>query len=520
MTHLFYDVKFNLIRQLKNYHFLLIALFSVFLGFLCVPAATDGYEIFYLEGIRGLYNSAWLGALSAVLSTILLWLPGFYLLRSQISEDERLKVGPMIAASPVGKLRYMIGKAISNFFVLLTLEIIFVVCLMAMQLIRHESMEIVILDYIRPVLFLAIPYLLILAALTVLFDVVPGMKGVFGNVLFFVLTIALLSASTAVKDNRYDLFGIGMVLSEMVRGARAFYPGISLESGSLGYYPMAEAPSTFVWEGIGWSGDFILTRLVWIGAAAILVLVASLMFNRFRDERSRMIAKTGATGHSAISAGRLSVPGTSVPSLSPVTVSKRIQLFWLIRSECKMMLSGMPLWWHFTVAAAIVLGLVALPGGQAPSPWISLILFLPLPIWSQMGCREKYFFTQELVSSSCPAIRKFWASWCSGLFFSLLVSSGVILHFTLESDWLRLIHWLAGIVFIPTLALVLGRLRGTRKLFEALFIIWMYVGPLNQLGMLDFLGLTEGFPLLYAGLTGVLLLLGMFTEIRKVSAGV
>ena len=60
-------IKLNLIKQTRRRSFALILLISVFLGWLCVPAANDSYEIFYMDGVRGIYNSAWLGAIASML---------------------------------------------------------------------------------------------------------------------------------------------------------------------------------------------------------------------------------------------------------------------------------------------------------------------------------------------------------------------------------------------------------------------------------------------------------------------
>ena len=46
----------------------------------------------------------------------------------------------------------------------------------------------------------------------------------------------------------------------------------------------------------------------------------------------------------------------------------------------------------------------------------------------------------------------------------------------------------AGALFIPSLALALGVWSDSSKLFEALYTVWWYVGPLHQVPSLDFVG--------------------------------
>ncbi|MNR56752.1 hypothetical protein D3C85_1773900 [compost metagenome] len=60
-----------------------------------------------------------------------------------------------------------------------------------------------------------------------------------------------------------------------------------------------------------------------------------------------------------------------------------------------------------------------------------------------------------------------------------------------------LLAWGTGILFIPTLALALGTLGGSKKLFEVIYMLWWYMGPLNHVPSLDFLGVSDRNPALY-----------------------
>jgi hypothetical protein len=64
--------------------------------------------------------------------------------------------------------------------------------------------------------------------------------------------------------------------------------------------------------------------------------------------------------------------------------------------------------------------------------------------------------------------------------------AGTGIRLLVSSDWQAAAAWLAGALFIPSLALALGVWSGSSKLFEALYTVWWYVGPLHQLPSLDF----------------------------------
>lgn len=517
------EVRLTVVRHVRSYRFLLIAVISILLGYLCVPEAGAGYEIFYLAGVRGVYNSAWLGAMAALLPTLLLWLPGFFLLHGSISEDKRLGIWPLIAASPVSKLRYMAGKAAAHFVVLASLALLFMIALIGMQFVRQEEPSFVFSDYLLPFLLLTLPYLMVLAALTVFLDAAASLRGIAGHVIAFVLTLVLIGFSVAKTDNTYELFGIGLTLAEMGEGARQVYPNLPPNIGSFGYYRVAHATPTFVWEGFAWSYEFMLARLVWMLAAVLLVVGSAIFFKRMeegggedrlnKDNRSRR-QKAGETelrpGY-VIDKGYNSGYNTagSYPfSLTGITEDRKLRWNRMLTGEIRLMISGRPIWWY-------VLGGVGLTGSlsiQMPppsNPWPALMLLLLLPIWSQMGSREKLYFTSGLLDSSCSPMSKWWATWTAGLLLAMTVSSGMLVRMMIAMEWLHTLHMWIGLAMMNTLALILGSWSGSRRLFEAVLIIWLYLGPLSQIGPLDFLGWSGGSLPVYLLLTLLLMLIGV-----------
>ena len=62
----------------------------------------------------------------------------------------------------------------------------------------------------------------------------------------------------------------------------------------------------------------------------------------------------------------------------------------------------------------------------------------------------------------------------------------------LGGDWRGLLAWLTGALFIPTLALVMGVWTGSSKLFEIVYTLLWYVGPMHATLKLDFMGSAPG----------------------------
>jgi len=118
----------DFLERIRRYSFLVV------LGVVltaCYYVHTDNIDI-HVGGYRGTMNSAWMGAVMTLIVTTLLGMSGFYLVNNCVSRDEQTGVGQILAATPVSKLQYVCGKALSNFAVLSL--IVFVLMLAAVPL--------------------------------------------------------------------------------------------------------------------------------------------------------------------------------------------------------------------------------------------------------------------------------------------------------------------------------------------------------------------------------------------------
>jgi hypothetical protein len=119
-----------------------------------------------------------------------------------------------------------------------------------------------------------------------------------------------------------------------------------------------------------------------------------------------------------------------------------------------------------------------------PAAWI-----LPLALWSALGTREKRHNTRQLVfSAPHPQSRQLPLAWLAGVAVALASGAGVAVNSILADDWLHVLAWATGALFIPTLALALGVWSGSSKLFEVVYVLWWYAGPISGVESLDFMG--------------------------------
>jgi TM2 domain-containing membrane protein YozV len=99
--------------------------------------------------------------------------------------------------------------------------------------------------------------------------------------------------------------------------------------------------------------------------------------------------------------------------------------------------------------------------------------------------------------------------WLAGVILALLTGSGFAVRLLLGGNMRGLLAWLIGALFIPTLALALGVWSGTSKLFEIVYTLLWYLGPMHATLQLDFMGSVPGTALTRVPFFYLVLTMGM-----------
>jgi hypothetical protein len=513
-----------------------------------------------IHGQRGVYNSAWIGTLMALSVGSLLSLIGFYLVKNTLDGDRRTGVGEILAATPLSRAAYTVGKALSNFSLLASILVLCAVAAGITQVLAREESRLDLVALLLPMAALAAPPVALAAAMAVLFEAIAWLRGSLGNVIFFFLWIGWLSL--AAIGPGVDPLGFQLVESSYARqlpapagAAAAARGGISLNigpaepagaderagpetgsvmaptaakgAGSQPGTPAARAPrpplrSGVRWRGIDWTAAVVARRLAWLGIAFAIALLAALPFSRFdpareggRKPRPSRPAAAPPPLDQAPPGEPLATPEPSETSQAPPAAGhgrpgsglerRRTGARWwrelaaraprsralaLVIAELRLLLRGRGFWW-FAAAAGLWIGGLAAPAGQARATLLALAWIWPLPLWSEMGAREARYGTRPLVlSAPLPPGLQAAAGWAAGIGLTALAGSGVGLRLALAGDVRGCGAWLAGCLFIPALALALGTVSGSPRLFEVVYLLLWYAGPMSGVAELDYTGAT------------------------------
>jgi hypothetical protein len=157
----------------------------------------------------------------------------------------------------------------------------------------------------------------------------------------------------------------------------------------------------------------------------------------------------------------------------------------MVIAELRLALNGVSRWWVLVAAGLWVTSLVA-PMAAARNVHVVAWLW-PLLLWSKMGVRESLHRTGPLVYS-CPRSlpRQFVALWLSGVLIGVVTGSGLAVRYVLAGELLSLAAWVAGALFIPSLALALGVWTESPRAFEGFYTALWYAGPANRFAFLDY----------------------------------
>jgi hypothetical protein len=528
----------DFLERVRRYSFFLTMLFALGLGY----GAGTGWISVSMAGFRGVYTSAWIGSLMALVTTCFVTLVGFYIIKGSVDRDRHTGVGQILAATPLSKTSYALGKFLSNFGVLASMVLLLALCALVMQLFAAEDSQIDSIALLAPFLLIALPAMALTAALVLLFEMLPVLRGGAGNVLwFFVWTFGGLALPELSGNPRLDPFGFAVVSQSMMAAARQVIPGYKNEFAldiSTAHVHLAEG---LRWHGVVWTAQIVELRIAWFAVAIVLALLAALFFDRFdavgplgfslrkfRGAPAREKLQAGVAPEAlpavAVGASAFAASGAPRPHISHLSAlpsaAHRGTFGRLVLAELRLALQGLH-WWWYAIAGGLLIAQFFAPLEIARGPLLGVAWLWPVLVWSAMGSRESRFATRGLLFSSSGILaRQLPACFFAGVAVAFLAGAGVAVRLLLAGQTLGLGAWLAGAFFLPALALALGVVSGTGKAFEALLTVLWYIGPMNHTPGIDFTGSASGpatlrYAVVYVALSAALLAMAFLYRGRQ-----
>jgi len=482
----------DFLERVRRYSFLVMLGTVVFLGY----QVAAGNIYIQMGDYRGEFNSAWVGSIIAIIASLFLGWFGFYLVKGSVARDRETGVGQIMATTPLSRWQYTFGKWLSNFAVLVAMVFILAAAGIVIQYLSSENNQLHIFTLFAPVLFGTLPMMAFVAAIAVLFETIGFLSGGFGNVVYFFLFLMLIPLGDNLRKTNPALepLGAGLLQQSMGNAATAAFPDYD-GSFMVGSSDTA-VRGIFNWSGVEWTPAIVLKRLAFFGMAIGLTLLASLFFDRFDPAKRRKSGENKRAPSLLNEQHVSSLPPTRTLSRSiTLTPLDRTPIgstfFRVFISELKLLLKGQRWWWYAIAIGLFIVSLVT-PLEDVRTSLLPFIWLWPVLIWSGMGNRELQHNTYQMVfSSAAPLMRQLPASWLAGFVVAVLTGSGAALKLFGAGDTAGLLAWFSAAFFIPSLALALGVWSNGQKLFEVLYVTMWYIGPMNYVYAVDFIG-TKG----------------------------
>lgn len=520
---LYHLMRADFLERFRSYGFLGLLLFTIFLTYLFIPEI-NAIQIagLNLGGYRAIYNSAWIGAMTTLLMGEFFLLFSFYLLKGSVERDRRTGVGQIIATTPITKIEYMLGKWLGNVAIASTMTLAIIAASTLLQLLRAEDTRINLWQLALPFLIVLLPALTVIAAVAVLFDCIPFLRGGIGNVLFFFIAYPILTLSL-------DLPGNSILYPSIYQACAAQFNDCNpVRQIDAGMSPLANLPA-FTYDGVAWLPSILLSRFAVIIVALLIALLAAWFFHRFDPAKSD---KTFLWNFSLKRTPALqtesNIPTSTLPRqatrLSPLAPASRHSSFTLLihlfAAELRLVFNGRS-WFWFLCAIGLFITLALTPLDVAQMYILPFAFILPLTIWSNLGAREMKHRAEQLVfSAPYPLTRQFPVTLLIGVFVAFTLTSPLLLRLTLAGQWSSLGGLITGIVFVPSFAMALGCWSNDSKLFEGGYLFLWYITSMYSIPVLDFMGRVpaarqQGISLLHLSITLLLMVFAFWGRRRQ-----
>jgi hypothetical protein len=467
---------------------LVVLLAAVGLGWLAVPPADGRWVILALGEYRGTYTSAYVGVATALAGGLWLTLGGFYVVRKGLARDEETRVGQILAATPARTVLLLAAKFLSNFLVLASMLGVLAVTALCLQLVRGEDRGVDPVALFQPFLVMALPLLALTAAAALLFETVPVLRGGLGNIAWFCVAL-VVGIKGQSADAPFGGFGAGPAADSLRAALTEEFGKAGDHTFSLGLTQIPEPLTPFRWDGFTFGGDFLVSRLLLVAAAVALALLPALWFGRHDPTRGGPAdgASPAADAPAPVPA-YAPAPAAVLALALPRTAAERGGRTFgrLLAGEVRILAGGVSPWWWAVAAALTVAGLTlpldAVTGLVLPAVWI-----WPVLVWSRLGSLPVEHGLEGLLGAYPAPRRRLLAAWGSGVVLTAVLGVAPLLRMAFAADLPGLAAWLGGVLFIPSLALLLGVVCRTHRVFQVVYLpLWYLV--VNQVAALDFMG--------------------------------
>ncbi|CAM1369218.1 ABC transporter permease [Tenacibaculum xiamenense] len=509
MKQLYHIIKLDYLQRTRSYSFLITLCLTLAIAYTFIPEPNASYSTIRIADYVGFYNSAWIGNVTAVMTSVFLSLIGFYLVNTGIKKDRETKVGQIIASTQIKNSVYLLTKAISNFLVLSTIVVIVFIMSLILFALYNDGYSFELFHFIEPYLLITFPAIFLVSVIAVVFEILFGKYTVIQNVGFFFLFTAVMSFNTQNENYfSFDPFGNQIVVHQIEQGVKTIINQDENVNLSVGYIIGDKTKiQKFQFNGVDFPIAFIMSRFIWISFVTLLLFIVSPFFHRF--DNKRISSSKRITNPTLSSKGNNSISLLTLPSMSFSS-----SIFPIIKTELLLLFRKGKRWlWILNVIGMILLAV--LPLKIAHQIVLPILWFLQVSRLSDLTIKETvnnvHYFT---FTSYNPIKRLLLAQLFSGFILMLALALPLVIRLGVEGNFMAVCAVFLGSLLLVLFSSILGLLSKGKKLFEVLFFFITYL-VVNGMTFLDYYGGFQHDKMYILWITLLVLLLSLVNVLKR-----
>ncbi|MEM9545482.1 MAG: hypothetical protein AAGA77_05890 [Bacteroidota bacterium] len=476
---------YTALQEIRNYRFFYILVISVLLTLGFVPPHDAAYSTISFANWKPEFNSEWIGTTTAIMSTLLLSILGFYLIIDNLSKEKSYRTQSTIMVSPISNFRFLLYRWLSASALLMTILLLSMMVSILLSIYYNGFTGTSYLDIVLPYLLIAFPSALVIAGIALALEVLLPTKRMLRYLIFLVGFIIYLSTAYGSYPDIADPFGIQYLFHQLFENVS------QISQDQLGGYSIglsinnsAAARQMFTYSGTEFSTGFIFSRLVLVGVCLGFIGLLSLIFNKLRffqhkTETPNTKLETPAKSNQA----KFDLEPLKISPL-PSKSSWRDQVMTEIFMFQK---------WTSPVVLLLTLCLVVttflLDVDVVHRYILPVIILLQVPVISDLITRDKRlrtytFFKTSVISSTNRMLFKGVAA----VFILGGLSLPLMLRYMMQGNSAAVVSIVIGLVMITAVSFLLGSLFNSKKPYELIMVLVTYA-CINQIEVVDYLGI-------------------------------
>jgi hypothetical protein len=484
MKRIFTLVLYDYLQRVRSYQFLIILCASLAFAYTLIPAPGDIYSTVRIGEYLGNYNTAWIGYVSAIMSSVFVTLIGYYLVNNSIKIDQTTRVGHIVAATSITNFHYLIAKFLGNFLVLLTVVALIFFMSIVLFFMYSSGYPFEITHFLLAYLLIPIPTIFFISALAVILEVFFGNKSVLQNGVFFILFMIMLAQGSRMGIYS-DAFGTNFPTTEMEKQVDLIKTSPDKQELNIGFIIGRKSlEKRFDFTGVSVPFSYVFFRTSWALLGLLLIFIASRFFHRFElKERLALGAKKDKPEHLDTEPSGLREMDLSLfPS-----VEKSMSIWPVFKTELLMMVRKGSKWlWGLNFAGMTLL--VFIPIEPAHKIVLPILWFLQVHRWADLVTKEKRHQMHYFIFSSFKPVQRLLTSqWMAAIALAIGLALPIVLRYALLGQLLPMAAIIMGAIFIIALTSFIGIATGGKRLFEILFFFIAYLN-VNNLPFTDYFG--------------------------------